>query len=142
MDVERLRDGLIVSVQAAAHSLLYTPEAIALLARIAEQNGAAAVRIEGADRIAAVRAAVRIPVIGLVKRTYPGYEPYITATLGEVAEVLAAGADIVAFDATARPRPKGGSINTLIAWITGGGALAMADCAQASDASAASLAGA
>ena len=142
MDVERLRDGLIVSVQAGPHSLLNTPDAIALLARVAEQNGAVAVRVEGADRISAVRRVVKIPIIGLVKRSYPGFEPYITATLGEVAEVLAAGADIVAFDATPRPRPKGASIITLIAWITGGGALAMADCAEASDASSAVLAGA
>jgi N-acylglucosamine-6-phosphate 2-epimerase len=142
MDVERLRDGLIVSVQAGADSLLNTPETIALLARVAEQNGAAAVRIEGAARIAAVRRAVTIPIIGIIKRRYPGFEPYITVTPDEVDDVLGAGADIVAFDATPRPRPGGASVAGLIAHINERGALAMADCAQADDASAAAIAGA
>jgi len=142
MNVEQLRDGLIVSVQAGADSLLNTPATIALLARVAEQNGAAAVRIEGATRIAAVRRAVAIPIVGIIKRSYDGYEPYITVTEREVSEVLDAGADIVAFDATLRPRPGGLSLVALIARIAAGGALAMADCAAAGDASAAAVAGA
>jgi N-acylglucosamine-6-phosphate 2-epimerase len=142
MNVEQLRDGLIVSVQAGADSLLDTPETIALLARVAEKNGAAGVRIEGAARIAAVRRAVAIPIIGIVKRSYDGFEPYITATEYEVDEAANAGADIIAFDATARPRPGGLTIEALIARIAAAGSLPMADCAQAGDAAAAAEAGA
>jgi N-acylglucosamine-6-phosphate 2-epimerase len=132
--LEGLAGGLIVSVQAAPESLLNTPETIALLACVAQENGAAAVRVEGAARIGAVRRAVGVPVIGLVKRTYPGFAPYITATAREVAEAAAAGADIIAFDATPRARPGGLSTAALIASIRAYGALAMADCADVADA--------
>ncbi len=140
--IESLRDGLIVSVQAAAESVLNTPETIAVLARCAEANGAVAVRIEGCERIAAVRAAVRIPVIGLVKAPCEGFEPYITPRLADVAAIAAAGAQIVAFDATPGPRPDGSSLEQLVAQAARLGLVAMADCAEASDGAAATRAGA
>jgi len=135
--LERLRGGLIVSVQAYAESVLNTPETIALLARCAVANGAAGLRVEGAARIAAVRAAVAVPIIGIVKRAHAGFEPYITSTPAEVAEVAAAGADIVAFDATSRPRPGGVTVADLIRATQGFGLLAMADCATFAEARAA-----
>jgi len=138
--IERLR-GLVVSVQAPG-SLLDTPATIALLARVAEANGASAVRVQGGATIAAVKRAVAVPVIGLVKRSYPGFSPYISATLREVAEIAAAGADIVAFDATARARPGGLAVAGLIAAIHERGALAMADCSSAADGATAAAAGA
>ena len=138
--LERLSGGLIVSVQAQPDSLLNTPETIALLARVAERNGACGVRIEGAERIAAVRRAVCVPIVGIVKRAYPGFDPYITVTQREIDEVAAAGADIIAFDATLRPRPAG--VAALIAAIRACGALPMADCAELADARAAAADGA
>jgi N-acylglucosamine-6-phosphate 2-epimerase len=140
--VDRLAGGLIVSVQAGADSLLNTPETIALLARVAERNGACGVRIEGGARIRAVRDAVGVPVIGIVKRAYAGFDPYITVTEREVAEAAAAGADIIAFDATPRPRPAGLTTAALVAAIHAHGALAMADCADEADARAAAAHGA
>jgi N-acylglucosamine-6-phosphate 2-epimerase len=140
--LERLAGGLIVSVQAEAESLLNTPATIALLARVAERNGARAVRVEGGARIGAVRRAITLPIVGIVKRAYPGYAPYITATEREVAEAAAAGADIVAFDATSRARPGNVSTAALCAAIRARGALPMADCADADDARAAAAAGA
>jgi N-acylglucosamine-6-phosphate 2-epimerase len=140
--LERLRGGLIVSVHAEADSLLNTPETIALLAQVAVRNGAVGVRIEGVARIGAVRRAVDVPIVGIVKRSYPGFEPYITATEREIAEVVAAGAEIVAFDATARTRPDGSDVRAAIAAIRRRGALAMADCASAEDIAAAAGAGA
>ena len=140
--LERLRGGLIVSVQAEADSLLNTPDIIAVLARVAEANGAVAVRIEGAARIAAVKRAVRVPVIGIVKRGYEGFAPYITATEREIFETTGAGADIVAFDATLRARPDGAPLAAVVACIAARGALPMADCATPADAQAAAAAGA
>ncbi len=140
--LERLRGRLVVSVQAEAGSLLNTPETIALLARVAVANGAAAVRIEGGVRIGAVRRAVDVPIIGIVKRAYAGFAPYITASDREIAEVVAAGAEIVAFDATARPRPDGRDVADVVAAIQGRGALAMADCATEGDVRRAAAAGA
>jgi N-acylglucosamine-6-phosphate 2-epimerase len=140
--LERLRGGLIVSVQAEATSLLNTPETIALLGRVAVANGAVGVRVEGAARIGAMRRAVDVPIIGIVKRAYDGYEPYITATEREIAEVVAAGAEIVALDATERARPDGRTLEEAIAAVRARGALAMADCATADDVRRAAAAGA
>lgn len=140
--LERLRGGLIVSVQAEAGSPLNDPAAIALLGRVAAANGAAGVRVEGGARIGAVRRALGLPIVGIVKRAYPGYEPYITATLREVAEAVAAGADIVAFDATGRARPGGLTVADLCAAVRARGALPMADCADADDVARAAAAGA
>jgi N-acylglucosamine-6-phosphate 2-epimerase len=140
--LDALRGGLIVSVQAEATSVLNTPETIALLARCAVQNGAAGVRVEGAERIRAVRAAVDVPIIGILKRVHPGFEPYITSTSAEIATVASTGADIVAFDATARARADASSVPGLVTASRALGLLAMADCSDAADAAAAARAGA
>ena len=122
--------------------MLNTPETIALLARCAVQNGAAGVRIEGLARVHAVRAAVDVPVIGIIKYEHAGFEPYITSTRAEIAEVAGAGADIVAFDATQRPRADGAGVSDLVAASRALGLVAMADCSDESDAVGAVAAGA
>lgn len=140
--LDRLRGGLIVSVQARAGSALDDPQVLAAMARAAADSGAAGVRIQGVRNLQAVRRRVELPIVGIIKREYEGFEPYITPTLREVAEILACGAEIVAFDATARPRPQGGTVAELVRAIHAGGALAMADCALADDGENAFAAGA
>jgi N-acylglucosamine-6-phosphate 2-epimerase len=140
--LELLRGGLIVSVQAEAGSPLNAPEQIALLGRVAVANGAVALRAEGLARIGALRRAVTVPVIGLVKRAYAGFAPYITAGEREIAEVAATGAEIAAFDATGRARPDGRDAAAAIAAIHAHGMLAMADCATEADVARAAAAGA
>ena len=135
--LDALRGRLIVSVQAEATSVLDTPETIALLARCAVQNGAAGVRIEGLERVRAVRASVDVPVIGIVKCEHAGFEPYITATRAEIAQIAATGADIVAFDATQRARPDGATVADLVAECRARELVAMADCSDARDGAAA-----
>lgn len=132
--LEQLRGGLIVSCQAKPGSALDDPSVIAALARAAQDNGAVAVRIQGAANLRAVRSLLTVPVIGLIKRTYEGFEPYITPTVTEVDAILETGAEIVAFDATNRPRPLGEALEVLIEAIHRGGALAMGDCATVTDA--------
>lgn len=110
----RWRGGLIVSCQAAAGSPLARPEIIAALAVIAEQNGAVGVRIEGEANIRCVREAVQIPVLGIEKRAEDGSDVYITPTYDSARRVAASGADMIALDATARARPRGENLNTII----------------------------
>ncbi len=141
MTLQRLR-GLIVSIQPEPESVLNTPATVALFAQCAVANGASGVRIEGAGRIAAVRAAVGVPIVGLIKRVYPGFEPYITPTVEEIDAIVAAGAEVIAFDATPRARPGGYDVPGLVAAIHARGALAMADCATGAEARAAAAAGA
>lgn len=140
--LDRLRGKLIVSVQARAGSALDDPTVLAAMARAAEESGAAAVRMQGVRNIQAARSRIGVPVIGIIKREYEGFEPYITPTMREVRELLDTGVEIVALDATSRPRPAGAELPLLVQAVIDGGALAMADCATAGDAVAAAAMGA
>jgi N-acylglucosamine-6-phosphate 2-epimerase len=105
--LERMRGGLVVSVQAAPESPLAAPEHLAAIARAVEAGGAVGIRTEGVAAIAAIREAVRVPVIGLVKRRAGGTDVYITPTVEDALAVVEAGADLIAVDATERPRADG-----------------------------------
>ncbi len=140
--LDRLRGGLIVSVQAWPGSAIDDPYVLAAMAAAAQANGAVGVRIQGVPNMLSVRSKVTIPMIGIIKREYEGYEPYITPTLEEVAEIVQSGAEIVAFDATARARPGGTTVELLVEAIHAAGRIAMADCATAEDALCAQAAGA
>ena len=139
--LDALRGGLIVSVQAKAGSAIDDPSVLAAMALAAEQNGALGVRMQGAENLRAARERLKLPMIGIIKREYPGYEPYITPSLEEVRVVIAAGVEIVAFDATSRPRPDGSSVPQVISVIHDAGRIAMADCSCLADARAAVAAG-
>lgn len=104
--IDPLPRGLYVSCQAPAGPLRNS-ELIAILARCAELGGAVGIRAEGLADIAAIRATVEVPIIGLVKRGTSGV--YITPTVSDVLAVAEAGASAVAVDATLRPRPDGTS---------------------------------
>ena len=138
-----MKPGLIVSIQPEPQSVLCEPRIVAELAACAIANGAAGVRIESAQHIAAVRK--RCPeasLVGLIKRRYDGFATYITPALADVREVLDAGADIVAFDATLRARPDGSTVADTVREIHARNALAFADCSTLDDARAARDAGA
>lgn len=109
--------GLIVSCQAPADSPLARPEIIAALAATAEKNGAVAVRIDSPAHIAAVRQSVKIPIIGIYKIVSAASEVYITPTFQSAREVADAGADMIALDATPRPRLDGEKLAVLCAKI-------------------------
>jgi N-acylglucosamine-6-phosphate 2-epimerase len=105
--VEDLRNGLIVSCQAAEGDPLNKPSLLAAIAAAAVSGGAVAVRACGVANIRAIKAAVDVPVIGLTKQHRPSSPVYITPTWDDVVACLEAGADIVALDATTRARPDG-----------------------------------
>lgn len=107
-----IRGGLIVSCQPRAP--LNRPAYVADLARAMVEEGACALRIEGAERIAAVRAAVEVPILGIIKRKVPGFDCYITATAQDVESAIDAGADIVALDGRDLARPDGSSLEDLV----------------------------
>jgi N-acylglucosamine-6-phosphate 2-epimerase len=114
-DWSTLKGTLIVSVQAPEGSPLRDPQAIAAMAEACLANGAAGVRLESPEHIAAVRR--RCPqalIVGLWKRTWPDSAVYITPRWQEITAVWGAGADVVALDATDRPRPEGQGLEDLI----------------------------
>lgn len=139
----KIRGGLIVSCQALADEPLYGAEIMARLALAAQQGGAVAIRANTPVDIQAIRAAVDLPLIGLYKEEIPGYPVYITPTLDHARQVAAAGAEIIAIDATARPRPQPGTLADFIAAIhEETGCLVLADIATADEGIAAQVAGA
>jgi N-acylglucosamine-6-phosphate 2-epimerase len=124
---ENLRGGLVVSVQAPGGSPLAAPSHLAAMARAAASGGAAGIR---AVEVAAVKDAVDLPVIGLRKRRVEGSDVYITPSLEDARAAAVAGADIVAVDATLRPRPDGVSLAALVSELPVP-VLADVDCLEA-----------
>lgn len=74
------------------------------MAEAAEVAGAAAIRAEGLEDIKKIKSTVSIPVIGLVKLKSANTPVIITPLLQNVADLLEAGADVIALDATLRTR--------------------------------------
>lgn len=111
--LDQLRGGLIVSCQALPDEPLHGAPFMARMARGAYEGGAVGIRANGVEDIKAIRREVPLPIIGLVKRRYEGSPVFITPTLREVAAVVEAGADLVAIDATDRPRPDGAQLADL-----------------------------
>ena len=105
--LEALRHQIIVSVQAYPDTPLNAPHFIAALAQSAEMGGAAGFRVDRPENVAAVRAVSRLPMIGINKVHTPGFDIYITPTYASAEALVRAGADLLALDATGRPRPGG-----------------------------------
>lgn len=102
-----INSGLIVSCQASDGTPMDTPEFITAQALTVESAGAKAIRAQGIENVSSIVRAVKVPVIGLVKSYTPDSDVYITPTVEDVLALVAAGADIVAVDATQRTRHKG-----------------------------------
>ncbi len=135
------RGSLIVSCQADMGSPFNDPLFIRAFAKAARFGGASALRLQGVENIEAVRAEQALPIIGLIKRHREELgDIYITPELIDVTNIVQAGADIVAFDATLRRRPI--PVADLISVIHERGKLAMADISTAVEAVTALEAGA
>lgn len=128
--IANLKGKLIVSCQAYMGEPMRHPETMAQMARAAELGGAAAIRCQGLSDIAAIKGRVEIPVLGLWKEGHEGV--YITPTLRHARACIAAGADVVALDATGRPRPDGRTFEETVEALRGE-TLIMADCACMDD---------
>ncbi|NET48509.1 MAG: N-acetylmannosamine-6-phosphate 2-epimerase [Merismopedia sp. SIO2A8] len=115
--MQTLNKGLVVSCQAPKTSPLHEPAIMAAIADAAVQQGAVGVRIDTPGHVQAVRQRVSVPIIGLWKQDYPKSDVYITPTMEDAIAISHAGADIIAIDATLRPRPDGKSVGDLITAI-------------------------
>jgi N-acylglucosamine-6-phosphate 2-epimerase len=118
--------GLIVSCQALEHEPLHGGDTMAKMAVAAFQAGAVGIRTNGVPDIRAIKRAVPLPVIGLIKRSIPGSEVFITPTVEEVREIIGAGAEIVALDVTNREQ-RLEQAGRLINYAHQAGAAVMAD---------------
>lgn len=123
--------GLVVSCQPVPDSPLDKPDIVAAMALAAQQAGAVAVRIEGINNLRAVRQAVTLPIIGIIKRDLTDSPVRITPYAEDVDALAQAGADIIAIDGTDRIRPV--AVRDLLARIHHHGLIAMADCSCEQD---------
>lgn len=112
--LDNLKGKLVVSCQALENEPLHSPFIMSRMALAAAQGGAAAIRANSVVDIEAIKQQVSLPVIGIIKRDYPKSEVFITATMKEVDELMAVAPEIIALDATARERPGGESLETLV----------------------------
>jgi putative N-acetylmannosamine-6-phosphate epimerase len=134
-----LKQGLIVSCQPVPGGPMDNAECVVGFALAALDAGAVGLRIESIAYVEAVRATTQAPIVGIIKHDLPDFEVRITPTAAMARDLIVAGANIVAFDATLRPRPE--PVQAIIETIHTHGALAMADCADIADARAALAAG-
>ena len=136
--LERIKGQLIVSCQALPSEPLYVEEKsiMYLMARAAKQAGSPCIRTSSIRDVLAIKEETDLPVIGIVKIVYDGYDSYITPTMKEVDELYAADADIIALDCTMRKRGDGTTINEFIAQIKEKypDQLLMADCSTVDEA--------
>ena len=117
--LDAIHGKMIISCQAVEDEPLYVEEKsiMYLMARAAKQAGTPAIRTSSIRDVIAIKEETGLPVIGLVKIQYPGYEGYITPTMKEVDDLVAAGSDVVALDCTLRKRGDGTTVNEFIAQI-------------------------
>lgn len=125
-----LKGKVIVSSQAMPDEPLYQAECMTAMMASVVNGGAAGLRVAGARDVRIAKKNFDVPVIGLTK---PDKLPsnwrevvYITPDLQDVESLIDAGADIIAFDGTMRPRPNC-NLKQIIDKIHEANRLAMAD---------------
>ena len=117
--LDAIHGKMIISCQAIPGEPLYLEDdsVMYLMARAAKRAGTPAIRTSSIRDVVAIKKETGLPVIGLVKINYPGYDSYITPTMKEVDDLVAVGSDVVALDCTLRKRGDGTTINEFIAQI-------------------------
>ena len=141
-----IKGSIVVSCQATPGEPLYVKEEsiMYLMARAAKLAGAKMIRTSSARDIVAIKEETGLPVIGLIKREYPGYTGRITMTMREVDECMEAMADIVSIDCTDCERGDGLTPPEFLKQVKQKypNIIIMADCATLEEAVAAVEAGA
>ena len=141
-----MKGTIIVSCQATPGEPLYDPErsVMPLMARAAKLAGAKMIRTSSVRDIVGIKEETGLPVIGLIKREYPGYTGRITMTMREVDECMEALADIVSIDCTDTIRGDGLTAPDFLRLVKEKypNIIIMADCATLEEAQAAYEAGA
>lgn len=132
--LDQIKGKLVISCQALPGEPLHSPMIMGRMAIAAKNAGAAGIRAQGVADIIEIKQVTGLPVIGIIKRNYPDSEVFITATKKEVQELLATDCEMIALDATIRPRPNGELLQDLLDQIHAANRLAMADCSTLEEA--------
>jgi len=102
--LQKLRGKLVVSCQAAPGDPLEDTDTIRRIARSVAGGGAAGLRVNSPEHIAAIRLDSTLPIIGIQKR-YRGETIHITPDFASAA-ALAAGEGWRGLDTSARRRAR------------------------------------
>ena len=117
--LEMVKGSIIVSCQALPVEPMYCEEMSLMpyFAKAAQQAGSKVIRTSSVRDVVAIKEKTGMPVIGLIKRNYDGFESYITPTMREIDELVEADSDIIALDCTYMKRGDGKTINEFLAEI-------------------------
>lgn len=117
--LQAIKGNLIISCQALPGEPLYVEEKsiMYLMARAAKQAGTPCIRTNSVRDVIAIKEETNLPVIGLIKQSYEGYDSYITPTMKEIDALVEAEADVIALDCTMRKRGDGIDINEYVRQI-------------------------
>lgn len=115
--LQQIKGRLVVSCQALDDEPLHSDFIMSRMAIAAQQGGAAAIRANSVVDVKAIMQAVTLPVIGIIKRDYADSQVYITPTLQEIDELMTAGPQMIALDATLHPRPGTLALAELVAAV-------------------------
>lgn len=129
--LNRIKGTVVISVQAMPNEPLYLEQCMIGMMKSVVNGGAGALRLAGARDVKNAKKLFNLPIIGLTK---PNIIPknykelvYITPNIKDVIELVEAGADVIATDATQRKRPNNEKLQDLIKYIHINKRLAMAD---------------
>ena len=138
--IDKIKNSIIISVQAMPNEPLYQEECINAMIQSVLMGGAKALRLAGARDIKNAKRFSDVPIIGLTK---PEVIPknwkqivYITPGMKEISELISAGADIIAMDGTSRPRGND-NLRKLVKYVAMHKKTSMADISTLSEAIAA-----
>ena len=110
------KGSIIVSCQALPDEPMYCEEMSLMpyFAKAAQQAGSKVIRTSSIRDIVAIKEKLGMPVIGLIKRFYEGFDCYITPTMREVDELVEVDSDIIAVDCTYVKRGDGKTVNEFL----------------------------
>lgn len=127
----KLKHSIIISCQAMPNEPFYNEIAMQAMLQSVINGGAQGLRVAGARDVELAQKLCDLTIIAITKpdKIPQNYKDlvYITPTLEDVKILAEAGADIIAFDGTNRPRPTGCYLKEVIELTQKLGCLAMAD---------------
>ena len=134
--VGEIKKHLIVSCQALEDEPLHSSLIMSRMAVAAMQGGAKGIRANSVKDIEAIKKAVPLPVIGIIKRDYKDSDVYITPTYEDVDHLVQVGCDIIAMDATKQLRLNQQSLDEFFKAVKNKypHQLFMADCSTVAEA--------
>lgn len=130
-NIDKLKNAVIISSQAMPSEPFYEEVAMRAMMQAVINGGAQGLRVAGVRDVKMAKSLCNLPVIAITKpdKIPDNYKEivYITPSIFDVKILAEAGADIIAFDGTARPRPSGDTLGNIIIDVHNQGCLAMAD---------------